>query len=118
MSIFRVHAFQQGLANPEHTADPLYNPDTTLGRLAATTGLIHPDEQIPMRAPTRRRTLLQRLRPRTRGGTVKGRDLDPVVDVETTGLDPGPRDRMAEIAVVLLDAAGRVEQSPQLTQQN
>lgn len=57
-----VHAFQQGLANTEHPADPVYNPDITLGRLAAATGFVHPDEQLPMRAPAQRRTLLQRLR--------------------------------------------------------
>ncbi len=34
-----------------------------------------------------------------------------VIDTETTGLSPGHRHRVIEIAVVLLDAQGRFEQS-------
>jgi len=58
----RVPAFRQGLAAPDLPIGPLYEPDTALGRLAATAGLVDPSEELPATAPARRRTLLQRLR--------------------------------------------------------
>lgn len=57
-----IEAFQEGLANAGHVPDPVYNPDTALGRLAAVMGLLDAEEEILVSAPKRRRTLLQRLR--------------------------------------------------------
>lgn len=57
-----IEAFQQGLANADHVPGSVYRPDAALGRLAATMGLLDAEEEIPISARKRRRTLLQRLR--------------------------------------------------------